>query len=512
MNRLAVTPARVALLLAGVITLMVILWPLGLGRDYMNHLARTHIEGHLAGDPVLQQYYALSFDFIPDLAMDLIVPWLSHLIGTYTAGAVTIWMAFLLPPLAGLVLAKTLHGRITWLSLLGFLTVFNANMDWGFVNYNIASGLALLALALWIRTTAGWQRTLLFAPISLFLVINHALAFLMFGFLAFSWEVISYFKHQRGSLTAFVRQCVFVDLPAMALGLAYLFMSVQGASDLQQGVDPLYNFGQKARTLTAATEFGSLPIAFLAAFALVGFSWLAVRNQWVSFAEKSGWLCAAFLALVILIPTAVFGIWGLQLRYTAPLVILFGAAIVPSTAFTARLQHSTLAIFACVGAIVFTNGALQMAKIDGDWRRLQSTLQSVPEGSKILSAYSSQDIETAFTMHAASMAVIERSAYVPNLFTNTSPVDVLPGMVDLHMPQAYPLLPEALSARAAAPPQPSTNGYWSTAYANRWPETWDYLLYFKSSDDPGLSGFPVCEVDASATVILYKTGPCATTG
>ena len=107
MKPTAVTPARLALFLTAIVTVFVVLWPMGIARDYMNHLARTHIEGHLGGDPILQQFFGLSFSAIPDLTMDLIIPWLSQVIGTYAAGGVTIWMGLLLPPLAGIALAKT---------------------------------------------------------------------------------------------------------------------------------------------------------------------------------------------------------------------------------------------------------------------------------------------------------------------------------------------------------------------------------------------------------------------
>ncbi|MEC7291273.1 MAG: hypothetical protein VXW22_14380, partial [Pseudomonadota bacterium] len=335
----SVKPWHVAIGAAALVALFVALWPLGLGRDYMNHLARTYIEGHLASDPVLQQYYGLSFDLIPDLTMDMIIPWLSHIIGIYPAGAVTVWLAFVLPPLAGVALAKTLHGRVTWLSLLGFLTVFNANMDWGFVNYTASSGLALFAFVLWVRMAPGWLRTLVFAPISLFLVVNHALAFLTFGFLVFVWEVVSFYKQDRGSLRAFILQLGLKDFPAMLSGLVFLYLSMQSVSDLPQDVAPLYNIAQKARTLIAATEFGNLLLAFAAALAIIAFVWVAVRSKWLAFAEKTDLLCAAFLGLVVLVPTAIFGIWGLHLRFVAPLVIVFGACVTATPNFSPRARQ-----------------------------------------------------------------------------------------------------------------------------------------------------------------------------
>ena len=100
----ALKPVHVAFGLMALLAGMVAFWPLGIGIDYYNHLARTYIQGHLASEPALQDFYAVSFDFIPDLTMDMIIPWLSQWIGIYAAGGVTVWLALILAPVAGLVL------------------------------------------------------------------------------------------------------------------------------------------------------------------------------------------------------------------------------------------------------------------------------------------------------------------------------------------------------------------------------------------------------------------------
>ncbi len=501
-------PWHIGFGLVVLIALFVVLWPLGLGRDYLNHLARTHIQAELGADLVLQQYYAISFDFIPDLMMDMIIPWLSQLIGIYAAGGVTIWLAFVLPPLAGMALAKSLHGRVTWMSLLGFLTVFNGNMDWGFVNFAAASGLALFAFVLWQRMLPGWRRTLLFAPIGLFLVVNHALAFLAFGFLALAWEVISFAFKERGSLIRFARQCLWVDLPAMMPALVFLVLSIQGAADLPATMDPLYSPMLKTQALFAATQFGHVAAGLTAAAVLICFFWAAIRQKWLVFADKTEWLCMAFLALLVVMPTAIFGIWGLHLRYTGLLVILAAACAVPSAGFPRKAQTASLAGFAAIGAIGFANGALQMAETNALNETLKNVLSAMPRGAKLLTVYSESEIETAFTAHAGSLAVIERSSYVPNLFTNTSLVDVTPAMVDLHMPQAKTPIASELAGLATRPPRASRNGYWSPDFAASWSTRWDYLLFFKAPEDHGLEGFEICKVSATPEIILYQTSPC----
>ena len=138
----------------------------------------------------------------------------------------------------------------------------------------------------------------------------------------------------------------------------------------------------------------------------------------------------------------------------------------------------------------------------------RTVLNELPVGAKVFAAVAAEEHEPAFALHAVAMATIERSAFVPGLFTNTSPVDIQPQMADWHMPQGRTYLGAELAALAAQPRQSSANGYWSEAYASAWPEAWDYLLYFKASTNPGLTDLPVCEAKSTPTMILYATAPC----
>ena len=169
--------------LCGFLAILMVTNPLGVGRDYYNHLARTYIEGWLGNSAALQQFYELRFQIIPDLSMDLIIPWLSHIIGIYPAGAMTILAAMIIAPLAGIAISKRLHGADGGiLPLFGFTTVFGLNLLVGFINFLIANGAALFAFYYWIGAKANWRRTFFVMPIGLALTILHALAFLLFGF------------------------------------------------------------------------------------------------------------------------------------------------------------------------------------------------------------------------------------------------------------------------------------------------------------------------------------------
>ena len=501
-SRALVTPWRVAWLLAAMTGALVFLWPLGTAGDYMNHLARNFIEARVWFDPALQKNYMVSFVVIPDLAMDMIVPWLSYLTGIYAAGAVMVWLGFVLPPLAGLMIARTLHGRLSWVALIGFLAMFNQNMQWGFVNFAVATGLALIGFAFWIRRSPGWERSLIFAPFGVTLVFSHALGFLLFGYLVLLWEIASYASGQRGPAGGFVRQVVTKDAAAMLPGLLVLALASGGGDQLPQIGIIDFALGQKINSFWAAAAFFNPSLSKLITVALACLFLLGLRLGFLKMEQRMAWVCLGLLVLIIAMPTTILGIWGLQFRYQAALVILAAASvrIVPGHE---RVARQVAVAVAGLLAAVYVNAALQLSRIDGVARSSRDLLAHVPEGARILPARA-EGSDPLITFHAASVAVIDRSAYVPNLFTNTSPVGVRPEMRAQHMPQAEPLLEEELAVSAERELPQAANGYWSHSYYFGWPSHWDYVVYFRSTPEERLSLPLLCLEAEVSNAILYR--------
>lgn len=497
-----VTPWRVAWLLAAMTGALVAFWPLGTAGDYMNHLARNFIEARVWFDPVLQKNYMVSLAIIPDLAMDMIVPWLSYLTGIYAAGAMMAWVGFVLPPLAGLMIAQTLHGRVSWMALLGFLAMFNQNMQWGFVNFAVASGLALVGFAFWIRNPPTWRRSLIFAPFGIVLVFGHALGFLLFGYLVLLWEIASYASGQRGSASGFIRQVVTKDAAAMLPGLLVLALASGGGDQLPQLGVLNFSFAQKIDAFWAAAAFFNPSLSKLVTLALACLFLIGLRLGFLRMDRRMTWVCLGLLALIIAMPTTILGIWGLQFRYQAALVILAAASIQVRPGHE-RLARQVAAAAAGLLAAAYVNAALQLSRIDAVARSSREVLAHVPVGARILPARA-EGSDPLLTFHAASVAVIDRGAYVPNLFTNTSPVGVRPEMRAQHMPQAEPLLEADLAAAAQRELPQSANGYWSPSYYYDWPNHWDYVVYFRPTPGERLSLPFLCPEAEAPDAILYR--------
>jgi hypothetical protein len=117
--------------------------------DYPNHLARAFVLASLPDDTVLARFYAPHWSIIPNLALDLIAPLLIKVLPVHVAGRLLIAAAVLLPVLGAIAYNSALGGR--WWSLGGGLVAYNFCLLHGFLNFEIALGLALLLAAAWLR-------------------------------------------------------------------------------------------------------------------------------------------------------------------------------------------------------------------------------------------------------------------------------------------------------------------------------------------------------------------------
>ncbi len=491
---------------------LVVAFPLGVGGDYVNHLARTYIESRIHVSEALSRYYEVAYGFIPDLSMDLTVPWLSHLIGIYSAGAVMVALSILVAPLAGVWLSARLHGaRAGWLPLVGFASVFSLDFEFGFINFLFSTGLSLAAFTLWTAAAPNWRRVLIFAPASLVIVANHALAFLLFGYLALLWEIASFMEKERGDLRVFLTGLATRDAMTFLPGLVFLCFSVFGASDLEASGGG-FSAPWTVWPLVILSPFlfhinpTSIAIAGLCVAAVGAGLYLGFRSRTLQIDSRMAVVCCGLAALIFLIPERVLGIWGLHFRYPPMLVILL-AASVRFTPGAAKIAGKAAGVFALLFAMQFFNGAAQMHRINAAASDVRAALSSLPKRARVLPVIDTS-ADARIAHHTPGLAVIEADAFIPSLFTQTSPVGVAPAMRDLHMPAGL-VTEEMLTDGEGEVLPPSENGYWSKRYYFGWPQHFTHVLYMRALGAPGLSSERLCRANAGPDFVLYrvKQGP-----
>ena len=151
--------------------------------DYPNHLARVFVLASLPHDPAIATFYAARWAIIPNLALDLVAPPLLAFLPVHDVGRLLIAAAVLLPVLGTVAYGTALKSR--WWCMAVGLIAYNGTLLEGFLNFNLAAGLALLLAAAWLR----WRERYPAATIGLAaaggiaLFVCHLMGLLFFGVL-----------------------------------------------------------------------------------------------------------------------------------------------------------------------------------------------------------------------------------------------------------------------------------------------------------------------------------------
>ncbi|HWL73073.1 MAG TPA: hypothetical protein VNQ74_04300, partial [Burkholderiaceae bacterium] len=85
--------------------------------DYVNHLARMHVIATIDKNSSLAKFYQIDWAIIPNLTMDLVVPWLTRFVNVYVAGKIFTVAMFAVIGSGVLVLNRVLTGRWSILPL-----------------------------------------------------------------------------------------------------------------------------------------------------------------------------------------------------------------------------------------------------------------------------------------------------------------------------------------------------------------------------------------------------------
>ena len=166
----------------------VVVPPLG---DYANHLARMHILATYANSLALQANYVVAWKLAPYLAMDVIVPQLTHLMSIYTAGRVFLYLCLLLFVVGTAAVHAALFNKLSPWPAASALFAYSYLFCLGFVNHLFGVGIWLLAFAGWIVLSRGPARWRIAGGtvLSLAVFYSYFLAFFGYGLCVGAYEL-----------------------------------------------------------------------------------------------------------------------------------------------------------------------------------------------------------------------------------------------------------------------------------------------------------------------------------
>jgi hypothetical protein len=469
-------PAAVAILFVALVALVsipVATHPLPPLSDYVNHLARTHVIDAISTDSDLSRYYTVEWQIIPNLMIDLIVPVLHRFVNIYLAGQIFTITAFALIGSGLLAFGRALNGRWSPVPLVALPLLYNGVLLVGVMNYVFGIGLALWALAAWVtlRERAWPWRFVASTVFALALFVCHLFAAGVYGLGLLALESHRLWLRRNEPWAPRCAEFVAAGIPFAPLIVLLVVSPTWDAP----GSPAFWEFSGKLRGLVAVFDVYYLTIAaglLAAATAAALYAW---RRGIVTF-NPAGWAilgigCVAYLAL----PRALFGAHLADQRL--PIAIAFMLVACFDVDLRGRaIRRGFMVLIVALLAVRVAEVQLVWNHLDRGTNEFFRSVEKIKRGARILVVYgdrsTGKEISDFNLVHAASMAVIERSALVSSEFT-------VKGKQILHARKEFqkyvetedwlpPSLPYVL--QIAEGDKADVSYFW-----NDWPQHYDYV-------------------------------------
>ncbi len=439
-------------LLFVVAILPVLLTPIPAMIDYPNHLARMYLLAR-DGTPDAQPLYGVAWALYPNLAMDLLVPWIGRLIGVEPAMRLFLLCALLLVVSGAVAIERVVKGRFQFAGYLALLALYSFPFALGFLNFEFALGLALWGIAAWLaRRDDGWlPRIALHAAFVALLFVAHLFALGVYGATLGLHELWLVGTHRRP-----VRQ-VLIGFAALAFPAIVVFavMVWTGGSVGQGGItwSPETKLFWLVTCLSGySVSLSALGIALLVVAARALWRWNALR------VEASGaWLMAGLGALYLAMPFRLFDTAFVDVRVIVAMLLIVPAFVTLSVPSGWRRTVATAFIgfmLADIGVVGWTWLSYQR-----DYRAMIASFALMGKGARLLVGHSGQGLDPPRDLtdypiyHAPTLAVHYADAFVPTLFTSVGkqPLVAREPNVRLALPYGGPVPTTVLKAIANSP-------------------------------------------------------------
>lgn len=496
-RRVSGFPANQLLALFGMLLLLssIPIWTYQLPplSDYANHLARMQVIARGAGDPTLARYYQVEWTIIPNLMMDLIVPVLGRFMRIYLAGQIFTVTCFVLIISGSMALGRALFGRWTPVPLLAIPLLYNYVFLVGVMNYIFGIGLALWGLAAWIGLKERPVLRLLVATllvVAMFFCHLFSVGIYGVGLLAFElWRLyVTRSEPWRPRLLAIIAS----GLPfVLVIPLLLASPTRQLASEISW--EPRGKIDGLMYVIELYSDIVALGIAGTIA---AGATWAARRG--LLRVHPMGWVMLVVGTIVYLaLPRVMFATYMTDQRLPIALAFMLFGCIDMS------LQHRL--VRRAFIAVVFTLVIVRVIEVNVSWANLSTTtgefrssVKRIKPGSKVLVAYGhasgGDDVADLGLVHAACLAIIERSALVTTAFTVVGKqiLHVKPEFRDIVDTQdgTPPTIERLVLAASETTPgdadasdgsrfsEPEEESYWQD-----WNTKYDYLYVLFTDDD-----------------------------
>ena len=379
--------------------------------DYPNHLARMHVlsEGG-------NQFYAVHWEPLPNLAQDLIVPPLAQLLPLDIASKLFLVAIFGLITGGTIWLNRVATGTWRMWPLLAFLLLYNRMFLWGFLNYLFGIGVALAGTALWLALEGEhwWLRTLASSLVAVACYLGHIAAFGFYALVIIGIELSPGWGELRARRwTALGRRIAIAGAQfAIPAVLFFAYWHPAAAAGVSYAA-----FWRKADLLFNVFDNydRAFDIVCLALFlGLIG--WLAATRR-LRMAPRLDGAAGLVFAAYLFLPSQIYGGAGADHRLPVAMFLL----LIATTAAKFPNRRTAAAIGAAAAVLLVA----RVAVIEHAWLRADRVysadlagIDMLPRGAKLAVAYPAGAVNFVPVpeVHLAVLAVARREAFVSTLF------------------------------------------------------------------------------------------------
>ncbi len=489
--------------------------------DYPNHLARMWILAQNGAVPELASNYAVDWRLLPNLGMDLVVPALTQIMPLDVAGRAFIALTMLSLLAGTATLHRVLHGRAGLWPLSALLFLYNAALFWGFLNCLFGIGMFLLAFSGWIASRY-WQpawRIVAFAGVASLLLVVHLFAFCLYGLAVGSYELGRRIAVRDCSLRAALSLCAdgLQFVPGLLLWIVSL-SNFEVASYTRYG-----DAAAKAYALQAPFAFGptAAPFDRLLLVLALGFIIIGIVARAIELAPEMRLPLVAMALASAAMPTWLSSSWLSDIRLPVALPFFLIASIRPDWSRLRAPAWLAVAPFLLLGLRIWAVSET-WRDTDRQFAEFRSASQFVTTGARLLivgqdprdgravagvPAFLAREWDETFS-HMSALAVIDRAAFIPSLFTGATPVRPTSRNAGLFHTQTMPLSPELL-ANSMTPQQMSAldirpNFLGEMPYWGEWPRNFDFVLSLDLGQETPLDLPPLALVVRGSFFRLYR--------
>jgi hypothetical protein len=434
--------------------------------DYLNHLARMELLASSAPNPA----YEVRWEFIPDLAMDILIPPLAKLVGAGAATKAFLILSQALVVTGAVALERVAKGRFGLAGLVALPVLFSTPFGWGLLNFLFGLGLAVWGVAAWVALRErGPLLWIVHTGVVLALFVSHLFALALYGLVIGAIELS---RLQQPEPRRLVRLAVPMAAP---VGVLLGVMALSGASLGSDGVT--WDFVLKALWPFRVLNPYDPMLGAVTGAALGGFVLALALTKRLSMSRTGVWISIVLVAVYLVIPVRLARSAYVDVRVIA-------AAMLVLPAFC-RLSGRRALAMATLVAIIVVNGAgtfLLWQDRQSDYAQIRAALPLIERGSAVLVARTDAAALTDQPLYyAPTLAVPESGAFVSSFYAarGMQPVVARAPYRDLEVSTPIEYLP-ATTAELRTP---------HARHLVRWRERYRYLFVVgrpEANISPGL--------------------------